>query len=158
MLPNLRQWCWFSREYACNWGSCESCGFWTCKGSWFQTTIHRLCFYEMVIIRFCCNSELNWLCLPIMLLFKGIEHLRFYFSHGPMDQRLVSFILHASYVELKTWVENVGYSYVSSDLWAMGAIIAELFTLRPLFPGKRCFLVLCFMVLVASSFLEYVLI
>ena len=21
---------WFSREYTCNWGSCESCGFWTC--------------------------------------------------------------------------------------------------------------------------------
>ena len=92
-----------------------------------------------------------------MLFFKGIEHLRFYFSHGPMDQRLVHFFLHASYVELKTWFENVGYSYVSSDLWAMGAIIAELFTLRPLFPGRRFFLVLCFIVLVASSFLEYVL-
>ena len=26
---------------------------------------------------------------------------------------------------------------LSADMWAMGAIMAELFTLRPLFPGAR---------------------
>lgn len=30
-----------------------------------------------------------------------------------------------------------------SDMWAMGAIIAELFSLRPLFPGSRYAWVAC---------------
>ena len=28
-------------------------------------------------------------------------------------------------------------SIILSDMWAMGAIMAEMFTLRPLFPGSR---------------------
>lgn len=29
------------------------------------------------------------------------------------------------------------FVFVTPDMWAMGAIMAELLTLRPLFPGSR---------------------
>lgn len=43
---------------------------------------------------------------------------------------------------IKLWLQstlNVTRTniYASTDMWAMGAIMAELFTLRPLFPGTR---------------------
>lgn len=40
-------------------------------------------------------------------------------SHKTLPTMLISFLLFP-------------------DMWAMGAIMAELFTLRPLFPGARC--------------------
>jgi len=36
-----------------------------------------------------------------------------------------------------------------ADMWAVGAILAELFTLTPLFPGERYILILYFMLLVS---------
>ncbi len=49
------------------------------------------------------------------------------------------------------WKFNNKYQFrswcvcISADMWAMGAIMAELFTLHPLFPGARYVLVFLFL-------------
>lgn len=70
-----------------------------------------------------------------MLSFAGIEPLKFCSSHQYMVLQLVSGCKLSTLIILIVTVEIIIFLF--SDMWAMGAIMAELFTLRPLFPGSR---------------------
>lgn len=57
-----------------------------------------------------------------------------------VDQKQISFVLFGFFIVLM----HDGFS-LFLDMWAMGAIIAELLTLRPIFPGSRYFFLLHFL-------------
>ena len=71
----------------------------------------------------------------------GTGPLKYYYSHMCTRQKLVSVLK----VPIKRSVFqygvgpflNNGVMLTVLDMWAMGAILAELLSLRPLFPGAR---------------------
>ena len=74
------------------------------------------------------------------MFLTGIGHLKYCYGHMYTRQKLVS-VPNISIKEvflhcIGPFVNNV-YFFCVTDMWAMGAILAELLSLRPLFPGAR---------------------
>lgn len=130
----------------------KSCRLWPCSGSVFTASLYRIClhslasayrwnsFCSLCFCFLCCCGNCQYNICGCQVSCSG--------SFAP-----ITCIWFCSWLVLITlnngaWVEsildckidNLWFFFFFSfllDMWAMGAIMAELLTLRPLFPGSR---------------------
>lgn len=138
---------WYFRKFASYKGAHQDSRFWTCSWDFFWTTIHRICV----------NSLVRHAILILVKLYTQQQNLdrsiKYPLVHYQHRYRAPEVLLQASVYNsaVGEWRIFVPLwdNYLLSiticlfayppvpDMWAMGAIIAELFSLRPLFPGSK---------------------